>query len=86
MATITDRQQVINIDQRIASILATGQEYTIVGNRSVKNPALKDLIDLKKFYERRILRDGGSVGKSLPDFRTRTGTGTRELEDFDQVS
>ncbi len=83
MSVITDRQQRDDIDKKIQSIIRTGQSYTIVGNRSVVNPALSVLWDMKKKYEKRLLRANGAVGKTLPDFSQDGGATTRTLEDWE---
>ena len=65
---------IVELYTKITSIIATGQEYTLVGSRTVKNPMIgetmtmiNDLEKLKGKYERRVLYAKGFTGKNDSD-------------------
>lgn len=67
MAIITNQQMLEAVQAKILSILQTGQEYTIVGSRSVKNPELTALVAQERKYTRRLVRANGALGRNQSD-------------------
>ena len=59
------------INSKITEIMQTGQEYTVVGSHSVKNPAISDLRSQLQYWERRKYRYLGYTGRTAPDFSAR---------------
>ena len=59
MSLETLRTQLQQVDDRIDQIIATGQEYTVVGSHSVKNPTLSELESRRNLLLRRIARYRG---------------------------
>lgn len=69
MASITTyRAQLTAIQAKIDNIIATAQEYTIVGQHSIKNPDLVDLENQRSRVRKRILRKSGYTGRTTPGF------------------
>lgn len=69
MPTITElRTKLTAIEAKIDNIIATAQEYTIVGQHTIKNPAISELEAQRAKIRQRILRKSGYGGRTRPDF------------------
>lgn len=56
------------VEAKINEVLATGQEYTVVGSHSVKNPTLAELEKQAARIRRRIYLYQGYTSRTAPDF------------------
>lgn len=68
--TLKDMKEALaKVEAKITSIYDTGQEYTIVGSHTVKNPDLEQLETQAARLRRRIFRyQGKNVSRTAPDF------------------
>ena len=63
------RTELAAVEAKILEILSTGQEYTVVGSHSVKNPTLVELQQHRTFLRKTLLRlQGYRVGRTVPNF------------------
>jgi hypothetical protein len=69
MASITElRAQLTAVEAKIDNIIATAQEYSIVGQHSIKNPEIETLEAQRLRIRKRILRKSGYGGRTTPEF------------------
>jgi copper homeostasis protein CutC len=57
-----------NVEAKINEVLTTGQEYTVVGSHSIKNPSLAELEQQASNLRRRILLYRGVTSRTFPNF------------------
>lgn len=68
MALSTYRTRLAAVQAKILEILQTGQEYTVQGSHTVRNPSLAELERQESYLRRLILRAKGHAGRTLPCF------------------
>ena len=69
MSTLTVlRARLAAIEAKILEILQTGQEYSITGSHSVRNPALEALERQETTIRRKILLAKGYSTRIMPNF------------------
>ena len=70
MSTVEEyRAKLTAVEAKIDNIIATAQEYTIVGQHTIKNPTLAELEDQRSKLRKRILRKmKGYTSRTTPDF------------------
>jgi hypothetical protein len=63
------RTELAAVEAKILELLGTGQEYSVVGSHSVKNPELTELEQQRTRLRRRILRlQGYNTSRTVPNF------------------
>jgi capsule polysaccharide export protein KpsE/RkpR len=66
----TLRRRLAAAQTALDDLISTGQEYTVVGSHSVKNPSIKELETRISTIKRQILaRSGYALRRTAPDFR-----------------
>lgn len=71
---VSDEQLLSEAQAKYRGMIATGQQYTIVGSRTVVNPAFTAIVNEVSRLERRCLYPRGFTGRNVPDYSTDSST------------
>jgi hypothetical protein len=59
------KEELAEVEAAIRELVQTGQEYTIVGSHTIKNPKLGELQSRSSVLRKRMLRWNGVTGRTF---------------------